>query len=145
MNDYTDIITLPHHISGKHRRMTMPGRAAQFAPFAALTGFDEDIDETARRTDSRPAQTEDQLCALNNAMLRLAEQSDQHPLIAVTWFRPDARKDGGTCRTVSGHFRFLDLSEMRLKFTEGNFVPVPDILQIVFLTEQKAETQKGTV
>ena len=144
MNDYSDIIALPHHTSLKRRRMSMSGRAAQFSAFAALTGFDERISESGRLTDARPELTEDALCALNAAVLRLTVQQAERPLIAVTWFQADSRKRGGVCRTVSGHFRFLDFAEMRLKTAEGASVPLADILQIRFLTEPDGSPEADT-
>lgn len=133
MDDYKDIINHPHHVSEKRPRMSLHDRAAQFSPFAALTGFDEEIDETARLTDHREELTEDEINQLNDAFRHLSELS--LPLICVTYFIPDDKKIGGAYVQYTGHFRFLDLAENRLKFAEGKEIPIENISKLIFLTE----------
>lgn len=133
MDDYKDIINHPHHVSDKRPRMSLRDRAAQFSPFAALTGYDEEIDKTARLTDHREELTEDEINELNEAFRRLSESS--LPLINVTYFIPDEKKTGGVYVQYTGHFRFLDMGENKLKFAEGKEISVDDISKLTFLTE----------
>ena len=120
-------MNLPRHVSSVHMPIPMIKRAAQFAPFAALTGFDEDIAETARLTDSQHSLTEDELNALNEALVWLLEHEAQRPAVRVTYFQPDAFKSGGAYVTYTGHLRFLDEAEGLLKFTDGTELPMAAI------------------
>lgn len=130
MNRYDDIIDFPHHISKKHRPMSMLNRAAQFSPFAALTGYDERIAETARRTAAREDMCEDDLAALDAAFQRLLTIQAERPLVTVTFFLPDDRKDGGAYVDYTGHFRAFDPAGKMLKFTEGTEIPAMDVCWI---------------
>lgn len=118
MKNYADLIDHPHHVSGKRHAMSMRNRAAQFSPFAALTGFDAEIDETARLTNAKRELTEDEMDALNQTLRKLLDMASEHPLVSVTYFKPDARKDGGAYATYMGHFRFFDAAEGKLKFVD---------------------------
>lgn len=129
--NYDDIIDHPRYISGKRSPMTPHDRAAQFSPFAALTGYDEEIDETARRTDTRLELTEDQADELNKAFRKLSELD--YPLIAVTYFVPDICKTGGAYVTYKGNFRFLDILNEKMKFTDGMAIPLNEIYSVEFL------------
>jgi len=134
-NEYKDILDHPHHVSSKRPQMSLYNRAAQFSPFAALTGYDEEIDETARLTDHRAELTEDELNALNDAFQRLSEL--ELPLITVTYFVPDERKSGGAYVQYTGHFRFLDMGEQRMKFVEGMEISLSDICGVTIVEEEK--------
>ncbi len=125
---YKDIIDLPHHRSDKHPHMSSYERAAQFSPFAALTGFDDEIDEAARLTDCRPELTEDELNSLDAAIQRISELDK--PLIAVTYFVPDVNKSGGAYRVYTGNIRFLDFGEGKLKFTDDTAIPLDDVVDV---------------
>ena len=127
---YDDIINLPHHTSPRHPRMSMRDRAAQFAPFSALTGYGDAIDETARLTDGRIELSEDAKALLDMKQRILAEQIHTHPQISVTYFVPDSRKTGGTYKTVLGRLKRIDEVEKMLIFTDGQIVPVDDVLSI---------------
>lgn len=129
--NYDDIIDHPHYVSAKRLPMTPHDRAAQFSPFAALTGYDEEIDETARRTDTRMELTEDQSDELNKAFRKLSELD--RPLIAVTYFVPDIRKTGGAYVTYKGKFRFLDRFNEKMKFTDGMEISLSEICRVEFL------------
>lgn len=133
--DYDDIINNPHHVSTKCHAMSLYSRAAQFSPFAALTGYDEEIDETARLTDHRAELTEDELNALNAAFQKLSEL--ELPLITVTYFIPDEKKSGGVYVQYTGHFRFLDMGEQRMKFVEGMEISLSDICGVMIAEEEK--------
>lgn len=128
MSRYEDIINLPHHQSDKRPHMSNYERAAQFSPFAALTGFDDEINEAARLTDCRPHLTEDQLNSLDEAIQRISDLDK--PLIAVTFFVPDVNKAGGSYRVYTGTLRFLDLGEGKLKFTDDTAIPLDDVVDV---------------
>lgn len=128
-----ELLSMPRYRLRHHRPMPEMSRAAQFAPFAALTGFDDEIDETARLTDTQHELTEMQLDALNQALARLAEQ--KKPQIRVTYFQPDAKKAGGAYLTYTGTLRFLDEGELLLRFVGDVYIPIPQICRIEFLEE----------
>jgi hypothetical protein len=128
MSRYEDIINLPHHQSDKRPHMSNYERAAQFSPFAALTGFDDEINEAARLTDCRPQLIEDQLNSLDEAIQRISDLDK--PLIAVTFFVPDVNKAGGSYRIYTGTLRFLDLGEGKLKFTDDTAIPLDDVVDV---------------
>lgn len=127
MDDFADIMDLPHHVSEKRRHMTVNERAAQFAAFAALTGYDEEIDETARLTTPRAAMSEDDLAALDAQLQRLLGAEGKHPAVTVIFFQPDAHKAGGKYVTYTGVFRHYDAEAGRLLFTDGTAVSVKEI------------------
>lgn len=127
---FDDIIDLPHHISAKRPRMSMYERAAQFSPFAALTGYDDQIGETARITDVLHDMTEDSTAALDQAFQLML--SCERPDVTVTFFRPDSRKEGGSYETYRGTFRFFDAEKNMLKFTDGKTISVEMICGIEF-------------
>ena len=124
MNEYADIISLPQYELQNHRPMPLQARAAQFAPFAALTGFDDEIEETARLTDAMQPLTEDEAEALNQELVWLLEHEAEHPEITVTYFQSDQMKQGGSYVTFTGNLRFLDEAEGKLKFTDGSAVQI---------------------
>ncbi|MBQ6945105.1 MAG: hypothetical protein IJN43_12375 [Ruminococcus sp.] len=128
MSRYENIINLPHHQSDKRPHMSNYERAAQFSPFAALTGFDDEINEAARLTDCRPQLTEDQLNSLDEA-IQLISELDK-PLITVTYFVPDEHKSGGKYKTHTGNLRFLDLGEGKLKFTDDTVILLDDVVDV---------------
>ena len=132
MDDYSDIISHPHHVSKKRRPMPMENRAAQFAPFAALTGYEEAVSETARLTENRRVLSEDALAALDAALHRLlAAGSGQ--AVRVRYFQPDDKKSGGSYCTVQGEFRFLDTERRCLCLKEGSRIPLKEIVQLTLL------------
>lgn len=134
-NEYKDILDHPHHVSSKRPQMSLYNRAAQFSPFAALTGYDEEIDETARLTDHRAELTEDELNALNDAFQKLSEL--ELPLITVTYFIPDKKKSGGAYVQYTGHFRFLDMGEQKMKFVEGMEISLSCICGVTIAEEEE--------
>ena len=133
MDDFSDIMELPHHVSAARRQMPLADRAAQFSAFAALTGYDEDIEETARLTTARAARSEDDLAALDTAFQRLLTAESERPAVTVTYFQPDARKAGGRYVTYTGVFRHYDAEEGRLLFADASVIPAENISEIVFL------------
>ena len=132
MNGYDDIINMPHHVSTTHPQMSMHDRAAQFSPFAALTGHGDAVKETARLTDEKLELTEDEISALNQKLNYLTEHADERPEITVEYFVPDERKSGGAYITITGNFRRIDEYSQSIIMISGEEIPIKDILVISF-------------
>lgn len=105
---YDDIIRLPRPTSAKHPRMPLADRAAQFSPFAALSGHSAALAETARLTDRQIELSDDDKAVLDQKQRILLEHIKEHPEISVTWFRPDEKKDGGQYITTTGRLKRID-------------------------------------
>ena len=131
-DDYSDIINLPHHVSKNHPQMSREARAAQFAPFAALTGYDDVIHETARLTDEQVELEEYDSERLNRKFAELMTILDDHPEITVSYFLPDERKAGGSYTTVSGTVKKIDTYEHLMIFDDGNEIPIAHIVDLQF-------------
>ena len=127
---YDDIPHLPHPVSLKHPPMPTQARAAQFAPFPALTGYGEAIRETARLTQRCVALSDDALAALDAVIRRLAERLPEAPQAAIRYFVPDARKEGGTYATLRGRIRKIDAVARMLTLADGACIPMDDICSI---------------
>ncbi len=127
---YDDIINLPHPTSKKHPRMPLEDRAAQFAPFAALTGHEEAIKETARLTDDREILSDEVIAVLNDKLKIIAKNLDTEQTVQITYFVPDDKKSGGAYVTHSGIVRKIDLCEHILIMTDGTVVPIGQISEI---------------
>ena len=127
---YDDIIHLPHHVSTKHPHMALRDRAAQFSPFAALTGHGAAIKETARLTDERVELDEYMKNVLNDKLQTIAERLKDKPDIMITYFRPDEKKNGGAYVTVMGTVKKLDAYERVVVMTDGQEIPMDDIVDI---------------
>ena len=130
MGNYDDIIHLPHYCSRKRSHMSRQDRAAQFSPFAALTGFDAAIEETGRLTDDRPELTEYRNTQLDQMLNCLMEQLPCRPMVAVTFFLQDTRKSGGSKERKKGYLQKIDLYNKNLAFTDGDTIALEDILHI---------------
>lgn len=124
---YDDILYLPHPTSRTHPRMSRQDRAAQFSPFAALTGYEDTVKETARLTEERPILTEDEMAELD-ARLRLAMELNTE--VTVTWFRPDSRKSGGSYVTAAGRIRKADEIQRVLIMDNGAQIPVDEVTAV---------------
>ena len=127
---YNDIIDLPHHISTTRPRMSMLDRAAQFSPFAALTGYDAAIKETGRLTGQRIELTEECRAVLDRKQQVLLENLAEHPEVSVTYFVPDERKSGGTYVTVAGRVKKVDEYQRLLLLTNGTRIPLTEVLEL---------------
>ncbi|CDC76528.1 uncharacterized protein BN580_00168 [Candidatus Colimorpha enterica] len=127
---YEDILNLPHHVSKTRPQMSMLDRAAQFSPFAALTGYDDAIKETGRLTDEKIEMDEDRKAALDMKQAYLIEMIDEQPEISITYFLPDAKKSGGAYVTVTGNLKRFDEYERLLILTDGKKIPMDDIADI---------------
>ena len=134
---YDDIINLPHHVSKTHPHMTITERAAQFSPFAALTGHGDAIRETARLTEDQIFLDEDMLVRLDEKLTelaRLVETGDQ-PEAAVTYFEADERKKSGAYRTKTGRVKQVDPAERKVIFTDRTELEIEDIFDIEIALE----------
>ena len=127
---YDEIMGLPHHISKTRPQMPMSDRAAQFAPFAALTGYDAAIKETGRLTDERIELDVEALSALDMKYQLLMEALDEAPEVTITYFQPDERKAGGKYLTATGAVKKLDDFERRITMQDGTKIPMDDVLSI---------------
>ena len=127
---YNDIIDLPHHISTTRPRMSMLDRAAQFSPFAALTGYDAAIKETGRLTGQRIELTEECRAVLDRKQQVLLENLAEHPEVSVTYFVPDERKSGGAYVTVAGRVKKVDEYQRLLLLTDGTRIPLTEVLEL---------------
>lgn len=127
---YEDILCVPRPTTHVRPPMPRQDRAAQFAPFAALTGHDAAIRETARTTQARRQLSEDEKLILDRKQQFLLEQVHQHPQVTVTYFQPDARKAGGAYQVFTGHVKSLDTFRRLLRTMEGKDIPVDDIVAL---------------
>ncbi len=127
---YDDMLLLPHPTVPGHPPMPRSSRAAQFAPFAALTGHSDAIRETARLTDTRPVLDEGRKAALDDRLQQLQACAPLHPTARITYFAPDPAKPGGACRTVTGAVKKLDAYEGLLVLLDGSSIPIADILAV---------------
>ena len=124
---YDDLLNLPHHTSAVQPAMPIQNRAAQFAPFAALVGYDALIRETARLTDQKVELDESVKAELNEKLRLLLELLPQQPEVTITYFQPDIRKAGGAYRTTNGIVRKFLHSENLLVMMDGSKIPVDAI------------------
>ena len=131
MNDrYDDIIHLPHHVSKTRPQMSMMDRAAQFSPFAALTGYDAAIKETGRLTDEKIELGEETKAVLDRKQRYLSDMISVQPEITVTYFLPDGRKAGGSYAVKTGALARIYGYERELKFCDGTRIRMDDVVDI---------------
>ena len=128
--DYSDIIDLPRPVSRRHRPMDPVSRAAQFSPFAALSGYEGVIREEARLTAPRPEPGEEELALLNQKLAILLECQAAHPAVTVAYFRPEKKKIGGEVVSFTGTLRDLNEAEGVLTFTTGEVIPIGDLIDL---------------
>ena len=134
-DNYNDIINLPHHVSPTRPQMSMMDRAAQFSPFAALTGYDAAIKETGRLTDEKIELGEEELSILNMKFQLLVDSLDEEPEVKITYFKPDDRKAGGAYLTASGTVKKIDDFERIIFMKNGTKIPMDDVLSIELPTK----------
>ena len=127
---YDDMIHLPHHISGTHPHMEIIDRAAQFSPFAALTGHDAAIKETARLTNKRIELDEYEKDVVSERLQIIVDNIKDAPQIEVTYFQPDGKKDGGVYITAIMGVKKIDLYNRILIMMDSNVIPIDDIIHI---------------
>lgn len=127
---YDDIINLPHRVSTKRPQMTRSTRAAQFAPFAALVGLDDEMEETARLTDTKPELEEAEKEKINRILLEIRDNPQKETAVELTFFRPDGRKDGGAIITVPCTVRRIDEIGHSLILSDRSEIEFENILSI---------------
>ncbi len=130
MSRYDDITNLPHHISPTRQRMSMHDRAAQFAPFAALVGYDDAVAETARLTEARPELDEQEQQAINERLAYIADHIHEQPEVRIKYFVPDEHKSGGAIVGISGKVKKISATDGILMFADGNSLLIRDIICI---------------
>ncbi|MDD6033656.1 MAG: hypothetical protein PUC47_09280 [Oscillospiraceae bacterium] len=129
-HQYDDIIHLPHHVSATRPQMSMMDRAAQFSPFAALTGYDAAIKEAARLTDRKIELDDCEKEEINGKIQLIAEHLGEDLGVVITCFQPDSKKAGGAYVDALGIVKKIDAYERMIIFRDGRKVPIDDILWI---------------
>ena len=127
---YDDIINMEHPTSLKHPRMSRIDRAAQFSPFAALSGYEDAVEETARVTDEKRTLTDDEIDSINKKLNVILEHLRESPRVRIRYFVPDKRKDGGEYVTVTGTVKRIDEFESVILMSDGTLIPLADIRDI---------------
>ncbi|MBT9152158.1 MAG: hypothetical protein DDT35_00372 [Firmicutes bacterium] len=130
MNPYDDIINLPRHTSKSRPHMSAHDRAAQFSPFAALTGYDSAITETGRLTDNKVELDEYSKADLNEKLSKINGQIDEQPQVSITYFRPDKKKAGGMYITATGVVKKINPYERTVVMQDATMIPMDDISAI---------------
>ena len=127
---YDDIIHMERPVSRHHVPMPLENRAAQFAPFAALTGYDDAVDEAARITGSRIELSEEMKGELDMKLSEIATHIAEHPEVSVTYFVPDLLKDGGEYVTATGAVRKINLTERQIVLENIGAISIDDVLEL---------------
>ncbi len=130
MSNYDDIINHEHHVSRTRPQMAMINRAAQFAPFAALVGYDDEVTETARLTEEKIELSEEKTAQINAVLQGVQSRIAEKPQIIITYFRKDEKKTGGCYLPLSGAVKKLDLYTKRLHMESGEEIAFEDIAEI---------------
>lgn len=130
MNNYDDIINLPHYEPKYHRRMSTYQRASQFAPFSALTGYDDEVKETARLTNNKIILSEDSMNAISDKIIYINSLIKTKPLITITHFIKDSKKQGGKYITINKNLKRIDEVYNILYMTDGSKINIDDIIEI---------------
>ena len=129
-NPYEDMLELPHPVSKMHPQMPRRDRAAQFAPFAALTGYEEAVREATRITEEKMILDEDSKVQLDWKLRCLQEKVEEKPVITVTYFMKDERKKGGKYVTVTGVLKKIDSYTHQFVLENGEEIPVEDVVSL---------------
>lgn len=126
--EYDDIINLPHHVSKTRPQMSMLERAAQFAPFQALTGYGAAIQETARRTEDKIELGDEDVAMLNAKLQILADHLPESPEVCIVWFKPDERKSGGSYVKTTGKVKRIDDVAGLISLQSGEKIQIDNIM-----------------
>ena len=129
-NNYDDIINLPRHVSKNRKHMSNYDRAAQFSPFAALKGYDDEIDETARLTDEKHELEGERVAEINEKLLLLKGAVREHPLVKIVYFVKDDKKSGGAYVTTEARLKKFSAYERKLYFDNNLTVCFDDVFSI---------------
>ncbi len=128
---YDDIIYLPHHVSRNHPQMPLRDRAAQFAPFAALTGYEAEVGETARLTAERRELDGQEAEELNRNLAAIITHLSERPEVTIEYFLPDDRKAGGSYVSVTGRVRHVSVPEQTLVMEDGTEIPLDEVVSLI--------------
>jgi len=123
-DNYKDIINLPHHTSKTRPRMSAYNRAAQFSPFAALTGYDEAVKETARLTKEKIELDEYQIAIINDKLNYALEDKNRNSILSITYFKPEDKKKGGEYLTVLGIIKRIDEGSHSVILKDKSVIPI---------------------
>lgn len=132
-NKYDDIINLPHHVSKKYPQMSIEARSAQFAPYAALTGYSDVIKETGRITNEKIELDEEIKKIIDIKLHKIKETIKKTPYVFIQYFVEDKRKQGGEYVSIQGNVKKIDEYSQKIVFEEGTEVAIDDILEIEIL------------
>lgn len=135
MNNYDDIINLPHYEPKYHKRMSAIQRASQFAPFSALTGYDDEVKETARLTNEKIILSEDSMNEISDNIIHINNIIKTKPLVSVTYFVKDTKKQGGKYLTITKNIKRIDDVYNILYMTDGSKISMNDIIEICVLED----------
>lgn len=127
---YDDIINMPHHTSAVRPHMSNYDRAAQFSPFAALTGHDAAVKETARLTEEKQELDDYEKARLNDKLQIIADRLPSNPMVTITYFSPDEQKSGGAYRVCSGCVKKIDGQGHTVVMTDKKVIPIQQISEI---------------
>ena len=130
IHDYDDIINLPHHVSKTHPHMSLADRAAQFSPFAALTGYEDAIKEAGRIVDEKIELSEEEKEEINRKLNYLNEHKKENIQITVTYFLMDMKKSGGSYRQITSNLKRLDEIEKTILLADNTILRIDDIRKI---------------
>ena len=131
---YDDIIHMERPVSRHHIPMPLENRAAQFAPFAALTGYDDAVDEAARITGKRIELSEEMKSELDMKLSEIASSLEDRPEIAVTYFVPDLLKDGGSYETITGAVRKINMAEREIVLEQIGAISIDDVVGLEYMS-----------
>ena len=135
VSKYKEILDLPRHISVARQPMSLQDRAAQFSPFAALTGYEDELRETARQVRRRSEITEEVKEKIDRELRYINLHIGETPRVRVTWFIRDQRKDGGRYETAEVSLKKIDTVRMTLVLADGKKIPMDDVTEISYLEE----------
>jgi len=132
IDDYRDIIDLPHHVSKTRAKMPLKDRAAQFAPFAAVVGHEAAIKETARYVDRKKELDEMEKSIIDEKLMEISSWLPDKREVEIVYFKPDKTKRGGEYVPKIGNVKKIDSYNMEIKFTDGFNIAIQDIYSINF-------------
>lgn len=142
MNDeYGDILLFPYPYPSQRKRMPLAARAAQFAPFSALSGYEDNIAEKSRPENTRTVLSDYQQELLNQKIHYLLESPDLHPDIIIHYFQPDPLKSGGDFGHLSGKLKQIDISQQLLLLENGTILPLDQILDIIVIKQSSENAE----
>ena len=136
MDEYDDIIDLPHHVSKRHPQMSMQSRAAQFAPFAALRGQKEGYEEVRRIVEPKRVLTEAQKEQIDQNLQWIFANISNHPKIEVTYFIPDLHKAGGRYETYKGKIKWIDQKKKEIIFMDNKRIMIKNLHEISITNQE---------